>query len=74
LQFFRCKKILTGYDYRVHFVMNDGGTNMRMDLLVANMRSWFHGQHFSSEAFFGAIILAIAVVALLLFLFKPPKV
>jgi len=47
---------------------------MRMDLLVANMRSWFHVQHFSSEAFFGTIILAIAVVALLLFLFKPPKV
>jgi hypothetical protein len=45
-----------------------------MELLVANMRSWFHGQHFSSEAFFGGLILASAVIALLLFLFKPPKV
>jgi len=47
---------------------------MRMELMVANMRSWFHGQHFSSEAFFGGIILAIVVVAVALMLFKPPKV
>ncbi|MDD2336434.1 MAG: hypothetical protein PHD01_07630 [Geobacteraceae bacterium] len=47
---------------------------MHTDLLFANMRSWFYGQHFSSEAFLGGIILAIAVVAVVLMLFKPPKV
>lgn len=47
---------------------------MHTDLLFANMRSWFYGQHVSSEAFFGGIILAIVVVAVVLVLFKPPRV
>jgi hypothetical protein len=47
---------------------------MHTDLLFANIRSWYYGQHFSSGAFFGGIILAIAVVAVVLMLFKPPKV
>jgi len=47
---------------------------MNTDLLFANMRSWFYAQHFSTEAFFGGIVLAIAVVAVALMLFKPPKV
>jgi hypothetical protein len=47
---------------------------MKMDLIFANVRSWFYGQHFSSEAFFGGIILAIVVVAVVLMLCKPPKV
>jgi hypothetical protein len=47
---------------------------MHTDLLFANMRSWFYAQHFSTEAFFGGIILAIAVIAVVLMLFKPPKV
>lgn len=47
---------------------------MKMDLIFANLRSWYYGQHFSSEAFFGGIILAIVVVSVVLMLFKPPKV
>jgi hypothetical protein len=47
---------------------------MKMELLIANMRSWFYSQHISSEAIFGGIILAIVVVAVLLKFFKPPKV
>jgi len=47
---------------------------MHMDLLFSNMRSWFYGQHFSLEAFFGGIVLAIIVIAVLLKLFRPPRV
>jgi len=45
-----------------------------MDLLLANMRSWFYGQHFSSDAFFGGLVLAVIVVVVLLKLFRPPRV
>ncbi len=45
-----------------------------MDLLLANMRSWFYGHHLSTEAFFGAIVMAIIVIAVLLKLFNPPRV
>lgn len=47
---------------------------MKLDLLFANMRSWFYAQHISSEAVIGGIILAVIVVAVLLKFFKPPKV
>jgi hypothetical protein len=50
------------------------GSDIEMDIIFANMRSWFYGQHFSSEAFFGGAILVIVVVAVVLMLFKPPKV
>lgn len=47
---------------------------MHMDLIISNMRSWFYGQHFSSEAFFGAIVLAVIVILVLLKFFRPPRV
>ncbi len=47
---------------------------MKIDLLMANMRSWFYGHSTSSEALFGGLILAIIVVAVLLKFFRPPKV
>jgi hypothetical protein len=47
---------------------------MHMDLLISNMRSWYYGQHFSTGAFFGAIVLAVIVIAVLLKLFRPPRV
>jgi hypothetical protein len=47
---------------------------MHTDLLFTDLRSWYYGQHFSSEAFLGGIILAIVVVVVVLMLFKPPKV
>jgi len=48
--------------------------SMKIDLLMANMRSWFYAHSISSEALFGGIILAVIVVALLLKFFRPPKV
>jgi hypothetical protein len=45
-----------------------------LDLLVANIRSWYYAHHINSEAVIGGIILAIIIAVILLKFFKPPKV